>query len=83
MSHTLVLEIDEHEKGNLLTIIKKKITGKESGERKLSGGQISTTSNYDLDICWYNFKKRTQYKWFLSLIMSKTVGQGTTIFYLI
>ena len=24
MSHTLVLEIDEHEKGNLLTIIKKK-----------------------------------------------------------
>jgi len=24
LSHTLVLEIDEHEKGNLLTIIKKK-----------------------------------------------------------
>jgi len=38
-------------------LLKKKITGKESGERKLSGGQISTTSNYDLDICYTTLRR--------------------------
>ena len=59
-------------------VIKKK--KKKKKERKLLGGQISTTID---NFSFYEFitKRRTQWRWFISLIMCKKINKGLIIFF--